>query len=106
MEDKRASAPNIPWTAVMALIVAAAGGWLWFQSPLTSSRPAGQPEHEHLLLGAQGVEARLWQDPFTAVVRHEHRAEAHDQTVKAQADAAKHPLAQLAVQNDRDVNTA
>src|SRR5258708_7491799 len=104
MEDKRSSAPNVPWTAVVALIVAAAGGWLWFQSPLTSSRPAGEPEHEHLLLGEQDVEARLWQDPFTAVFNHEHGEEAKDQTETDKEKAENHQLKHLAEQIARSVN--
>ena len=70
MEEKRAKNTLLSWPTLL-LVTAAASGLVWWQTPLTSSRPGGHSRHEHLLIGDQSVEARLWQDPFTAVQHHE-----------------------------------
>jgi hypothetical protein len=52
----------------VVLLIAAVGGYLWYEAPLKSSRPHDKGlDHE---ISEEGVPARLWQDPFQAIELH------------------------------------
>lgn len=67
----------LPWPAVVGVIIAA-GGALFYFSPLNTSRPQASGTFHAESIGYQDVEARLWQDPFKAVA---------DRRAKLQASA-------------------
>ena len=52
------------------VLMAALGGYLWYQVPLQSSRPANPGSERHEAVKAQRALARLWQDPLAAVDEH------------------------------------
>lgn len=52
------------------MLVAALGGYLWYQAPLQSSRPANPGLERHEAVVAQRALARLRQDPLAAVDNH------------------------------------
>jgi hypothetical protein len=60
---------SIPWPTVFTL-VALAGGVFFFLPPLSSSRPGGAPGQSSAMLGFQDADARLWEDPVKAALRH------------------------------------
>ena len=60
---------SIPWPTVFTL-AALAGGLFFFLPPLSSSRPGGTPGQSSATLGFQDVDARLWEDPVKAALRH------------------------------------
>lgn len=65
MAEGNSGTTSIPWTTIIA-VLAAAGGAIYYFSPLTSSRPSA-PLGPGLESGAyQDAAARLWQDPFKA----------------------------------------
>jgi hypothetical protein len=66
MADKSFQPATVPVSAMMMLVLAAGGTWLYFSS-LTSSRPPPQASEAYGTIGNQDVDARLWQDPFKAV---------------------------------------
>src|SRR6266496_5028987 len=66
MAERRETNPMFSWPGLIAL-TAVTGSLVWAYSPLRSSRPGDKPEHERAAIGDQGVEARLWQDPFEAI---------------------------------------
>jgi hypothetical protein len=65
MAEKSSSSWGPQWTALIAVLVAA-GGALFYVTPLSSSRPDAVPSSRITSLGYEDVEARLWQDPFQA----------------------------------------
>ncbi len=73
--DKDISALFLSGTVVL---VAALGGYLWYQAPLKSARPANPGLERHEAALAKRAEARLWQDPLAAV--DEHRKAAPNRT--------------------------
>ncbi len=92
--------PTIPLSAIIALSVIV-GGIFWIKGPLTSKRPAPADRGERDVIGAQDVEARLWQDPFLAIEEHgKHGAGNghHDQTQEAghASSQERHTLSHLA----------
>jgi|CXWL01.1.fsa_nt_gi hypothetical protein len=56
--------------AALALLLASVGGYLWYQPSLETSRPALKTSDLNALRSEQTVQARLWQDPLTAVNQH------------------------------------
>lgn len=63
MDDNTNKMPLLPASAILALITAF-GVFMFTQLPLKSPRPSGPPSRE----GSGKFRARLWQDPFLAVV--------------------------------------
>ena len=55
--------------AVVAFAAVSAFYVAWQQAPLVSSRPSEIEYPAHELQSAQDVDARLWEDPFAAVMR-------------------------------------
>lgn len=52
------------------VLIAALGGYLWYQAPLKSARPSNPGLERHEAVVAQRALARLWQDPLAAVDEH------------------------------------
>src|SRR5262245_19557997 len=85
--------PRVPVAGAVAVLLVLASAILVTQFPLISSRPENPEKLRARSLGLQDVDARLWQDPFSAAAQHqddkdasapEHR-ERHDPWhVKAQ----------------------
>ncbi|HEY6169534.1 MAG TPA: hypothetical protein VI454_15945 [Verrucomicrobiae bacterium] len=100
MEEKRTTSFGVPWPWILAL-VAAGGGAFLLRSPLISSRPAEDHHHEHLLIGDQDVEARLWQDPFKALDHFKDPKGGSGEASKTQ----KHALSNLVVQIGNQLNS-
>ncbi len=65
--DKDTSALFLSGSVVL---IAALGGYLWYQAPLKSARPANPGLERHEAVIAQRALARLWQDPLAAVDEH------------------------------------
>jgi hypothetical protein len=57
----------------MVFLMLGAGGLLFLESGLSSVRPKSTGFVEPLATGHEEVPARLWEDPFTAVARHEEQ---------------------------------
>src|SRR5687767_8799066 len=56
---------SIPWPT-LAVLVAAGGALVWLAPPLGSSRPPAPPAQMLEQRGVYDVDARPWQDPFSA----------------------------------------
>lgn len=54
----------------LLLLLAGLGGWLLYDQPLTSLRPATPKAFERGNSVSEDVEARLWQDPFRPAYEH------------------------------------
>jgi hypothetical protein len=67
MSDRGNSLSSFPLSAVLTVLTAI-GGLLWFLPPLDSSRPAIPLGPRSSNVGYQDIDARLWQDPFEAVL--------------------------------------
>ena len=72
-----------PLPIVMVVLLAA--GVLIKQVPLQSARPSDPERVKFVPAAQQDVEARLWQDPFAAVEKHEGRSEPTTHTPEAAA---------------------
>src|SRR4051812_38036021 len=83
MSGERSSGSAVPWPAV-ATAVAVVGGLFLYWTPLKSSRPQSPPGRPMRSLGAQDVDARLWQDPLS--VADAHQAELAWYAEKKQVD--------------------
>ena len=62
-----------PLPIVMVVLLAA--GVLVKNVPLESARPTDSERVKFVATSQQDVEARLWQDPFAAVARHENSSD-------------------------------
>lgn len=69
-QDDRGLLGNLP-IAGIAAIVLFASGLVVQHVPLESDRPASNGKQLRLSTDGQFVEARLWQDPFDAIQRHQ-----------------------------------
>lgn len=68
-DDK--SEAKFPVQSLILLASAVLGAVLLYEGPLKSSRPVGELSNQKLeVIGDRRVQARLWQDPFDAVLRH------------------------------------
>lgn len=85
------------------VLVAALGGYLWYQAPLKSSRPANPGLERHEAVVAQRALARLWQDPLAAVDEHIKTQTAKRSTAVTRGwkDLADEIIAKLAVSSIR-----
>jgi hypothetical protein len=81
METKESSKNPLPWHWLLVLL--SIGGFMVATKPLTTSRPERGSEARLATSGLQDVDARLWQDPFGAVLDHQRSAQAsgEEQTV-------------------------
>lgn len=71
MADDKQSGPGLGGNSIILLVAAAASAVYmgWRSPPLFSTRPT-EPNHEiSQASSTQDIDARLWQDPFTAVTR-------------------------------------
>lgn len=69
--DRNKSVLINPLPIIMVILLAA--GVLVKNIPLESARPSDVERVKFVPIGQQNVEARLWQDPFAAVEKHEER---------------------------------
>jgi hypothetical protein len=69
MSDETNKKVQVNWPGLL-LLAAVAGNLLWIQSPLKSSRPSEKESLKAILGGEQDAQARLWQDPFAAVLAY------------------------------------
>lgn len=70
-QDRNKSLLINPLPIIMVILLAA--GVLVKNIPLESARPIDIERVKFVPIGQQNVEARLWQDPFAAVEKHEER---------------------------------
>jgi hypothetical protein len=70
-QDRNRSLLINPLPIIMVLLLAA--GVLVKNIPLESARPSDVERVKFVPIGEQNVEARLWQDPFAAIEKHEER---------------------------------
>lgn len=71
MQHERKGLLINPLPIIMLLLLAA--GVLVKNIPLESARPSDADRVKFVPIGQQNVEARLWQDPFVAIEKHEER---------------------------------
>ena len=76
-----------PLPIVMVALLAA--GVLIKHVPLKSARPNDSERVKFVPAGQQDVEARLWQDPFAAVEKHEGRSKSEKHTLKNSASTSR-----------------
>jgi hypothetical protein len=72
-----------PWPIVLVALLAA--GVLIKHEELKSARPNDSERVKFVPAGQQDVEARLWQDPFAAVEKHDGRSKNEKQDAASQA---------------------
>ena len=97
MAESSASRANIPWGPLLIVLLATSVPFLYF-SPLKSARPQTGGGEAISGLGAQDVDARLWQDPFKAAM------EAHRRVV-ARIAASRTPESSLAIKLNQLLNS-
>ena len=71
-------------------VLALAGGFAWSLTPLNSLRPTTEVRNPFSITRPQNIEARLWQDPITAVYRAQ--TEAHTTGTSAERKGEFQPL--------------
>lgn len=69
MNETNQSQTLVPASAVVLIVTALGGVWL-LRPPLDSPRPHVEERRARDSFGDQTVDARLWEDPLTAVERH------------------------------------
>lgn len=69
-QQQRSGSGNLPIAGIVALLLFASG-LLVHHLPLQSDRPGSKGREDKPSTDAQLVEARLWQDPFDAILRKE-----------------------------------
>lgn len=86
MEKESKSGGGIPSGGIIAIVMLAAGVLFIREVPLETTRlPVNEPHIQHAST-MQDVDARLWQDPFSAVARTREEAQKRD-PVQAKAAA-------------------
>lgn len=78
MEDSDGKKSLIGVTGVL-LVGAAIGGYLWVPPGLKSFRPSAPQDVFVESMSMEDVSARLWQDPFRAVLDHRHKLKEHQE---------------------------
>src|SRR5437899_5267061 len=92
MEEKGTGNLSVnPQTLLVVIAVCVNLFWLK-ELPFKPSRPYESPGHDHPSAGGQDVEARLWQDPFEAIVTQEKRA------LNGRSETNRHKMSNLAEQ--------
>lgn len=62
---------KLPVAGLLAVIAAVVAALFWTHVPLNPGRPAQDRIAEHHQRAVQDIDARLWEDPFVVVARHE-----------------------------------
>lgn len=70
MSYSQGSGANAPFVPVVLLAALALVGYYLYDTPFDAWRPQAQELDSSAVVGPEEVEARLWQDPFTAVDQH------------------------------------
>jgi hypothetical protein len=97
--DKTGGLLGNPLPIVMVVMLAA--GVLVKNIPLESARPTDPERVKYVPTSQQDVEARLWQDPFAAVEKHEKHS---DQSNSSASHTVKSLHARILERNDPDLN--
>ena len=71
MEQKDTPLSGLPISGGIVAIALLMGLGLVSQLPFHSSRPKHAEYLKETLIGGEDIQARLWQDPFAAIQRHE-----------------------------------
>lgn len=71
MDEGNEQGSGLSWSGLITVLLLFAGAVLVQQLPLHSSRPTEAAPLLRLFKNPQVAEARLWEDPFGAVARHE-----------------------------------
>ena len=96
--DENQSRANLTSNSlIVAVLVAASTYFIVREAPLQGSRPTVMEPRLHEKVGKQDIEARLWQDPFTAVARSIGKPDRSkvEQRCEPPDDHCKSPLAQV-----------
>src|SRR6202050_4005418 len=108
MTDQPSSPLGLPPTVWVVIVVGLAGALAATQHPFQDVRPpdAGVPAYRHAPSQDQDVEARQWQDPFSAVAlaRRTNRA-AKSASATSPATDEPHDIDRLAADRLKDPNT-
>jgi len=78
-QDQPSRALAAPLSTILLLVVAA-GGYVLFDRPLSSSRPSSRQTVAHPSVSSEDVTARLWQDPFGPAMAHRSKLSAGKHT--------------------------
>lgn len=105
MADEKQAGPGFGGNSAILFLIAASAVYMgWHKPPLVSTRPAGPDYQTHEIVGVQDVDARLWQDPFDAVMRDVEgggrkpiASEQHHSTTDLQLLLADHPTLAVGV---------
>ena len=81
MAEQKEEKSKLPLAGIVALLLAVVSSLVIYQVPLKTSRPIDKEAEKAVSIGADRVQARLWQDPFEAVSTHRQK----------EAAAAQHP---------------
>lgn len=88
MADQKEEKSKLPLAGIVALLLTVVSSLIIYQVPLKSSRPIDKEAEKAVSVGADRVQARLWQDPFEAVSTHRQKEAA--QSDDEQAGNAHH----------------
>jgi hypothetical protein len=83
MPENESKGFSLPWPAVMAVLIAA-GGAMFYYSPLNTARPVSPSFQRVESLGYQDVDARLWQDPLQVTRERRNEDEQRNGVPKAE----------------------
>lgn len=70
MSNSQGLSANAPFVPVLLLALLALGGYYLYDTPFDAWRPQAQELDISVAVGLEEVNARLWQDPLTAVDQH------------------------------------
>ncbi|HPW16584.1 MAG TPA: hypothetical protein PLM97_12610, partial [Nitrospira sp.] len=73
MAEQKEEKSKLPLTGIVALLLAVVSSLIIYQVPLKTSRPIDKEAEKAVSIGADRVQARLWQDPFEAVSTHRQK---------------------------------
>jgi hypothetical protein len=107
MSDQSPSTPGLPPTVWVVLIVGLVGALAATQHPFQDVRPAGAsaPAYRHAASQDQDVEARQWEDPFTAVATARRIKGAAKSTSATPSAEDPHEIDRLSLDRLKDPKT-
>ena len=73
MDTQERSRSILPLSAV--ILIMGVGGYLLYEQPFVSLRPAQEASYRRQMTGLEDVETRLWEDPFKAVAFESEQAD-------------------------------
>ena len=75
MSEERSSQQSLFTISALIALATILGGYFWPRGPLETLRPKEAHESLKYPRDSQDIEARLWQDPFEVVSRHQREEE-------------------------------